>query len=59
MRTPALRAPTITAYPTKPLPPVIITRGEEDMMSVDTLPGWRTTRILYQVSRQGTEVLLW
>ena len=30
--TPALRAPASTAYPTNPLPPVIRTSGEVDMM---------------------------
>lgn len=31
-RTPALRAPTNTAYPTKPLAPVIRIKGEDDIM---------------------------
>ena len=33
-RTPALRVPASTPYPTNPLPPVIKTSGEDDIMEI-------------------------
>ena len=33
-RTPALRVPASTAYPTNPLPPVIRTSGEDDIVEI-------------------------
>ena len=48
VHTPARRTPTSTAYPTKPLPPVIITRGEQDMAGVDTQPDRRIPSIVHK-----------